>query len=277
MSVNSMSLKAKINNYAKQHKIAPQVVLQNYLFEHFLERIAASDFREHLIIKGGLLISSIVGLDTRSTMDLDTTLRQIRLTSENVERIVKKICTIDIGDDIKFMLKSIEEERKNDRYGGFCVKMSATYGSITASMSIDITTGDIITPTPIEYEYVKMFETDQSIKLLAYNLETILAEKMETILSRNILNTRIRDFYDIYILSTTKDVDFQIFTEALKATAQHRGSWDNIKDPAPIINTLSINSNLKTLWERYCKRFHYAKGIEFEAIIEQIRMVCVNM
>lgn len=144
-------------------------------------------------------------------------------------------------------------------------------------MSIDITTGDIITPTPIEYEYVKMFETDQSIKLLAYNLETILAEKMETILSRNILNTRIRDFYDIYILSTTKDVDFQIFTEAVKATAQHRGSWDNIKDPAPIINTLSINSNLKTLWERYCKRFHYAKGIEFEAIIEQIRMVCVNM
>lgn len=101
-----MSLKAKINNYAKHHKIAPQVVLQNYLFEHFLERIAASEFREHLIIKGGLLISSIVGLDTRSTMDLDTTLRQIRLTSENVERIVKKICTIDIGDDIKFMLKS---------------------------------------------------------------------------------------------------------------------------------------------------------------------------
>ena len=277
MSVNSMSLKAKINNYAKQHKIAPQVVLQNYLFEHFLERIAASDFREHLIIKGGLLISSIVGLDTRSTMDLDTTLRQIRLTSENVERIVKKICAIDIGDDIKFELKSIEEERKNDRYGGFCVKMSATYGSITAAMSIDMTTGDIITPTPVEYDYGKMFETDQSIKLLAYNLETILAEKMETILSRNILNTRIRDFYDIYILSTTKKIDFQIFSEALKATAQHRGSWENINDSASIINTLSINANLKTLWTQYCKKFPYAKGIEFEAIIEQIRRVCVNM
>ena len=144
-------------------------------------------------------------------------------------------------------------------------------------MSIDMTTCDIITPTPIEYEYVKMFETDQSIKLLTYNLKTILAEKMETILSRNILNTRIRDFYDIYILSTTKNIDYQIFTEALKATAQHRGSWDNIKDTAPIISTLSINTNLQTLWRQYCKKFPYAKGIEFEAIIEQIRRVCVNM
>ena len=206
MSASSMSLKAKINNYAKQHRIAPQVVLQNYLFERFLDRVSLSEYRDNLVIKGGLLISSLVGLDTRATMDLDTTLQHIRLTTENAGNIVRRICAIDTGDDITFEVKSIEEERKNDRYGGFCVKMSAIYGSITASLSSDMTTGDVITPMPIEYQYAKMFDGGTSISLWAYNVETILAEKIETILSRNILNTRIRDYYDVYILTTTKTI-----------------------------------------------------------------------
>lgn len=277
MIINSMSLKAKINNYAKQHKIAPQVVLQNYLFEQFLERIAASEFCNKLIIKGGLLISSLVGLDTRSTMDLDTTLCHIRLTPENVETIVRKICAIDIGDDINFSFKSIEEERKNDRYGGFCVKMTANYGSITAAMSIDMTTGDVITPMPIEYNYGKMFESDQYIKLWAYNLETVLAEKMETVLSRSVLNTRIRDYYDIYVLTTTQNIDYETFAKALQATAIHRGSWENIKDSTRIIETIAVNPNLKILWNQYRKKFSYAKDIEFESIIKQIVIVCKSV
>ena len=270
MSATSMSLKAKINNYAKQHKIAPQVVLQNYLFERFLERVALSKYSDNLIIKGGLLISSLVGLDTRSTMDLDTTLQHIRLAPENVKSIVQSICAVDTGDGITFEIKAIEEERKNDRYGGFCVKMVALYGGITASLSIDMTTGDVISPSPIGYNYSKMFDSNSTIRLLAYNIETILAEKTETILFRNILNTRIRDYYDVYILTNTKTVHRELFVNALKATSQHRGTWDVIKAPFAIISKIETDSSLMNLWIRYQRKFPYAKDISFEMIIASL-------
>ncbi|MBO7460970.1 MAG: nucleotidyl transferase AbiEii/AbiGii toxin family protein [Bacteroidales bacterium] len=276
MSASSMSLKAKINNYAKQHRIAPQVVLQNYLFERFLERVSLSEYRDNLVIKGGLLISSLVGLDTRSTMDLDTTLQHIRLTTENAGNIVRHICAIDTGDDITFEEKSIEEERKNDRYGGFCVKMSAIYGSITASLSIDMTTGDVITPMPIEYQYAKMFDSNTSISLWAYNVETILAEKIETILSRNILNTRIRDYYDVYILTTTKTIKKEVLYDALRATSIHRGTWDNIQEIGKIMETIETDSGLRDLWARYQRKFLYAKDITFESLIAALKKLLIS-
>ena len=276
MSASSMSLKAKINNYAKQHRIAPQVVLQNYLFERFLERVSLSEYRDNLVIKGGLLISSLVGLDTRSTMDLDTTLQHIRLTTENAGNIVRRICAIDTGDDITFEVKSIEEERKNDRYGGFCVKMSAIYGSITASLSIDMTTGDVITPMPIEYQYAKMFDSDTSISLWAYNVETILAEKIETILSRNVLNTRIRDYYDVYILTTTKTIQKEVLYDALRATSIHRGTWDNIQEIGKIMETIETDSGLRDLWARYQRKFLYAKDITFESLIAALKKLLIS-
>ena len=276
MSVSSMSLKAKINNYAKQHRIAPQVVLQNYLFERFLERVSLSEYRDNLVIKGGLLISSLVGLDTRSTMDLDTTLQHIRLTTENAGNIVRRICAIDTGDDITFEVKSIEEERKNDRYGGFCIKMSALYGSITASLSIDMTTGDVITPIPIEYQYAKMFDSDTSISLWAYNVETILAEKIETILSRNILNTRIRDYYDVYILTTTKTIQKEVLYVALRATAIYRGTWDNIQEIGKIMEKIEKDSGLRESWVRYQRKFLYAKNITFESLIEALKKLLIS-
>lgn len=276
MSASSMSLKAKINNYAKQHRIAPQVVLQNYLFERFLDRVSLSEYRDNLIIKGGLLISSLVGLDTRSTMDLDTTLQHIRLTTENAGNIVRRICAIDTGDDITFEVKSIEEERKNDRYGGFCVKMSAIYGSITASLSIDMTTGDVITPMPIEYQYAKMFDSDTSISLWAYNEETILAEKIETILSRNVFNTRIRDYYDVYILTTTKNIQKEVLYDALRATSIHRGTWDNIQEIGNIMETIETDSGLRDLWTRYQRKFLYAKDITFESLITALKKLLIS-
>ena len=276
MSASSMSLKAKINNYAKQHRIAPQVVLQNYLFERFLERVSLSEYRDNLVIKGGLLISSLVGLDTRSTMDLDTTLQHIRLTTENAGNIVRRICAIDTGDDITFEVKSIEEERKNDCYGGFCIKMSALYGSITASLSIDMTTGDVITPMPIEYQYAKMFDSDTSISLCAYNVETILAEKIETILSRNVLNTRIRDYYDVYILTTTKTIQKEVLYDALRATSIHRGTWDNIQEIGNIMETIETDSGLRELWVRYQRKFLYAKDITFESLIAALKKLLIS-
>ena len=275
MSSKSMSLKAKINNYAKQNKIAPQVVMQNYMFEHLLERIAVSEYRDKFVIKGGFLISSLVGLDTRSTMDLDTTLQHCKLSEAEVARIVSYICATDLGDEIAFSYKSIEPERENDRYGGFCVKLEARFEGIVTPLSIDITTGDIITPAPVEHNFSSLFHEDKKINLLAYNIETILAEKIETILGRNVLTTRMRDFYDVHILCTTKRIKPRKLTDAIKATAIHRGSWENIQDTESILQRISSNSELIRLWKQYQRKFPYAKGIEFEAIIATLREVVV--
>ncbi len=275
MSSKSMSLKARINNYAKQNKIAPQVVMQNFMFEHLLERISASEYRDKFVIKGGFLISSLVGLDTRSTMDLDTTLRNCKLSEDEVRSIVSYICTIDLHDDITFTYKSIEAERENDRYGGFCVKLEAKFEEIITPLSIDITTGDIITPAPVEHNFQSLFHEDKKINLLAYNIETILAEKIETILCRNVLTTRMRDFYDVHILCTTKRIKTPKLTEAIKATALHRGTWQNIQDTDSIIERISQNSELNRLWKQYQRKYPYAKGIEFEKVVETLRGVVV--
>ena len=204
MSSKAMSLKGRINNYAKSRGIAAQVVLQNYMFERFLDRLSNSGYRDKFVIKGGMLIAAIVGLDTRSTMDLDTTLLNYPLTEKTVEETINEICRIDMKDDVSFQLISIKPIRRDDHYGGFCVRIDAVYDMIVTPLSIDISTGDVITPSAIEYEFSGIFDEKVRIRLWGYNIETVLAEKMETILSRGIFNTRPRDFYDIYILVKTQ-------------------------------------------------------------------------
>ncbi len=204
MSSPSMSLKARINNYAKKHGIAAQVVLQNYMFERFLERLSKSEYKEKFVIKGGLLIATIVGLDIRSTMDLDTTLRNLVFTEEQITQTIQSICSVDLGDEINFTVVSVTPIRKDDRYGGFSVRMDAGYDGIRTPLSIDISTGDVLTPSAVHYEFDGMFDESVHISIWGYNIETVMAEKMETILSRGIFSTRPRDYYDIYILSTTQ-------------------------------------------------------------------------
>ena len=194
MSSKAMSLKGKIKNYAKSKSIAAQVVLQNYMFERFLARLSMSDYREKFVVKGGMLIAAIVGLDTRSTMDLDTTLRNLPLTEEKVMEAVENICKITLGDDVIFEVKSIAPIRKDDRYGGFCVRLDAIYDTIVTPLSIDVSTGDVITPEAVEYEFSGIFDEEIRIKMWGYNIESVMAEKVETILSRGIFNTRPRDF-----------------------------------------------------------------------------------
>lgn len=268
MSSKAMSLKAKIKNYAKSNSIAAQVVLQNYMFERFLERLAKSEYSEKFVIKGGMLIAAIVGLDTRSTMDLDTTLRNLPLSEDGITEAMNHICGIDLTDDVVFEVVSIAPIRKDDRYGGYCVRLNAVFDSIITPLSIDVSTGDIITPSAVPYEFSGIFDDKVRIKLWGYNIETVMAEKVETVLSRGVFNTRPRDYYDIYILGTTQSYDKELFREALEATARHRGSAENIKDTDGIIKVLSDSDELHGMWDKYQKKFFYAKDIAYEQIIK---------
>ena len=273
MSSKAMSLKAKINNYAKSNNIAAQVVLQNYMFERFLARMSKSEYCEKFVIKGGMLIAAIVGLDTRSTMDLDTTLKNLPLTEEKVVEAVKTICNINLLDDVTFEVVSITPIRKDDRYGGFCVRLNAVYDTIVTPLSIDVSTGDVITPSAVQYEFSGIFDDEVCIKLWGYNLETVMAEKVETVLSRGIFNTRPRDYYDIYILGTTQEYNKSLFKEALMATSAHRGSAENISDTDEIIALLAESMELKEMWSKYQRKFAYARDITYEQIIDVLKQL----
>lgn len=268
MSSKAMSLKGKIKNYAKSKSIAAQVILQNYMFERFLARLSMSDYREKFVVKGGMLIAAIVGLDTRSTMDLDTTLRNLPLTEEKIMEAVESVCKISLDDDVIFEVKSISPIRKDDRYGGFCVRLDAIYDTIVTPLSIDVSTGDVITPDAVEYEFYGIFDEEVRIKLWGYNIESVMAEKVETILSRGIFNTRPRDFYDVYILGTTQRYDKKIFLKALEATAIHRGSSEQIVDKTGIIEKLSASEELIQMWEKYRKKFSYASEIQYADVMD---------
>ena len=272
MSSKAMSLKAKIKNYAKSSNIAAQVVLQNYMFERFLARMSESEYSEKFVIKGGMLIAAIVGLDTRSTMDLDTTLKNLPLTEEKVVEAVKNICSIDLGDDVNFETVSIAPIRKDDRYGGFCVRLNAVYDTIVTPLSIDVSTGDVITPSAVQYEFGGIFDDNVRIRLWGYNIETVMAEKVETVLSLGIFNTRPRDYYDIYILGTTQTYDKKLFQEALAATASHRGTQRILRNKT-ILTLISGSEELQDMWAKYQKKFAYAQDITYEQIIKVLEQL----
>lgn len=277
MSSKAMSLKGKIKNYAKSNNIAAQVVLQNYMFERFLARLSMSDYSEKFVVKGGMLIAAIVGLDTRSTMDLDTTLRNLPLTEEKVTDAVNAICDIDMQDDVVFRVKSIEPIRKDDIYGGYCVRLDATYDSIITPLSIDVSTGDVITPAAVKYEFSGIFDEDIRINLWGYNIETVIAEKVETILRRGVFTTRPRDYYDVFILGTTQNYDKNIFREALKATAMHRDSTELISDVEGILKQISESTELKDMWGKYQKKFAYANDISYEDVLVTLKGMLENI
>ena len=271
MSSKAMSLKDRIRNHAKKNHIAAQVVLQNFLFERFLVRLSKSKYKDKFIIKGGMLISAIVGLDTRSTMDLDTTLKNLPLTEEIIRAAIDAISNVTLDDEVEFHIISIELIRKDDQYGGYRVKLNAVYDTINTPLSIDVSTGDVITPGAIQYEFSGLFNENEHITLWGYNIETVLAEKVETILSRGVFNTRPRDYYDIYILATTQNYSQEICDMALSATATHRGSTKIISDWTAIVSRIAGSEVLQEMWMKYQNRFSYAKEIPFTVIIEALK------
>ena len=271
---NAMSLKAKIRNIAKVKNIPAQVILQNYMFERLLVRLAQSEYREKFVLKGGMLVAAIVGLDNRATMDLDTTLKNLPLTPEAIRAALDQICSIPSDDEVSFTIGSISPIREDDIYGGYRVMLDARYDTILAPLSIDVSTGDVITPRAVEFSFNEIFDDSKSFCLWAYNIETVLAEKVETILRRTVFNTRPRDFYDAYILATTQKYDKELFGQALQATAQHRGTVEQIANVPGILQDIAESAALQAMWEKYRRQFAYAKDISFDQIIIVLRDLC---
>jgi len=224
----AMSLKAKIRNIAKQKNIPAQVILQNYMFERLLVRLSASDYKEKFVLKGGMLVAAIVGLDNRATMDLDTTLKNLPLTPKAIRSALETVCGITYDDGVSFEIGTISPIREDDIYGGYRVMLNARFDTMITPLSIDVSTGDAITPHAVQYNFSEIFDDEKSYELWAYNIETVMAEKVETILRRGVFNTCPRDFYDAYILATTQKFDKAVFADALKATAAHRGTAEQI-------------------------------------------------
>ncbi|WP_419573396.1 nucleotidyl transferase AbiEii/AbiGii toxin family protein [Phascolarctobacterium succinatutens] len=267
----AMSLKAKIRNIAKQKNIPAQVILQNYMFERLLVRLSASEYKEKFVLKGGMLVAAIVGLDNRATMDMDTTLKNLPLTPEAIRSALEDICSIAFDDGVVYEIGTISPIRKDDIYGGYRVMLNARFDIMLTPLSIDVSTGDVITPHAVQYNFSEIFDDEKSYELWAYNIETVMAEKVETILRRGIFNTRPRDFYDAYILTTTQKFDITVFEDALKATANHRGTTNQIADVPSILHNIEESPELKTMWDKYRKQFSYAKDITYEQIIDSIK------
>ena len=264
----AMQLKAKIKNLALKNHVPAQAVLQNFMLERLLERVSLSKYKDIVILKGGMLIASMVGISSRTTMDMDATLRGYPLTEKAIQEALSEICAIPLGDEVSLELDHITPIREDDDYGGFRVAIIAKYESINTPLKIDITTGDIITPDAIRYAFQSNFE-NKKIEVWAYNIETILAEKVETILRRSVLNTRPRDYYDVYIIMKTqrRAINKNLFRTALNATAQKRTSLAALKEQDIILQSIQTDTIMRQRWERYCKENYYANGIEFDVVI----------
>ena len=268
---NAMSLKAKIRNIAKQKNIPAQVILQNYMFERLLVRLATSAYKDKFVLKGGMLVAAIVGLDNRATMDLDTTLKNLPLTPDAIRSALEQICAVPSGDTVNFEVGAISPIREDDAYGGYRVALTARFETLAVPLSIDVSTGDAITPHAIPYCFAEIFDEEKSYELWAYNVETVLAEKVETILRRGVFNTRPRDFYDAYILATTQPFDRAVFAEALRATARHRGTTEQITDVPGILHSIWQSPELRDMWNKYQKQFGYAQNITYQQILDVVQ------
>ena len=264
-------LKGAIRNIAKDKNVRSQEVLQMFLFERILDRLAASSYKNNFILKGGLLISSMIGISERTTMDMDTTVRGIDMAEDKIERIVKEVLSIDAEDGIHFTYKRIEPIREDDDYNNFRVYMDAEYGKIKNPMKIDITTGDEITPAAVRYDYPPLFE-ERSIPVMAYTLETILAEKYETVIRRNIGTTRARDFYDLYALFHVRkeQIRVSILKDAVEHTARKRGSLELLFEWKEIIQDIREEKALQKLWTNYVEENFYASKLTFEEVVDVV-------
>ena len=266
--INIESIKGKIRSFAGKKNLKSQEVLQIYFFERFLERLSKSKYKNNFVIKGGFLISSLIGIENRTTMDVDTTIKGIALKEEKIKEIVQEIININVDDGIIFKIKDISYIREEDEYENFRVSLIANVGKTKNPIKLDLTTGDAITPREIEYTYPCIF-SKEDIKIMAYPLETILAEKYETIIRRNITTTRMRDFYELYTLYKLKkdQIDYEILKEAIERTSNKRGSWEIMKDYKEIIEDIKEDSYLRFLWKVYLKENKYIGDLTFDKIV----------
>ena len=273
MIKNKDSLKAKVSNLAKQTNIPNKYIIQNFMFEALLKRISNSIYKDKFIIKGGLLLSSIFGVNLRSTMDLDTTIKGLPLNKSTITKVITEIINIDLKDNITFEIENIKDIREEDLYSGYNVNLKADFDGLKTNLMIDITTGDIITYKEVEFKYNTLFD-NETINIMTYNYETIIAEKFESI-SRNIDNTRMKDYYDLYMFVNLKwnDINKETLRKAIINTSKARETLDYIDNASKYIELISDDSRLKLLWNSYQKIYEYAKDIEFVDTINAIKVI----
>lgn len=272
MALTAEQVKGRIKNLAKQNGADARVLVRLYMMERFLERVSVSQYAGNFVIKGGILVTSMVGIAMRSTMDIDASIRNRDLSEEDARRIVDEVAAINLDDDIRFQINDVSGIMDEMEYPGIRITMDAIMGKMVTPIKIDISTGDIITPRAVEYSYKLMLE-DRSINLWSYNLETILAEKLQTILVRGILNTRMRDFYDIHTILTgySDQIKAATFSQAFHATCEKRGSFQLVNQSNEILKTISEDAAMEDLWTSYRKRYSYAENITYSEAIESIK------
>jgi len=271
---SATKLKDWVKNKSKQSGLEPTIVMRAYMMERFLERVSLSPYKENIILKGGFLISAIVGIGQRTTMDIDTTIKGLPINREQIEKIISEILAIDVGDNVTFEVLSIKNIHDISPYEDFRFSIRAWFSKLRSDMKIDITVGDTIIPSETEYPYTLMFE-NRSIPIMAYHLTTILAEKIETILSRNITTTRARDFYDVYILTTLNadSLSKQDLKHALLAKAEERNSLTAIGNWQHHLHEMKISPELQKLWGNYQREYSYAKNISFDNTLQAIEIL----
>ena len=272
--MNSDKLKSIISKKAQGNSDISQKFYQLFYFERILERISISNYRGQIILKGGLLLTSIIGDDERTTKDMDATLKGIPLTKTNVEKVFDEILNIDIDDGVTFQIISIKDNRKEDEYGGFRLNILSKLDNNKTYITVELTTGDIITPREMKYNYNSIFE-GKKIPIMSYTLETILAEKFQTIVTRGLLNTRLKDFYDIYILINTKmdQLNKNNLIKAIQNTFKRRETNFDIEQFNDIVSDLIEDNNMNNLWNEYVLKNPYAKNINFNDTIKAIKEI----
>lgn len=274
MIKTSRQLKDLIRNMAKGDSGKSQLLIRNYAMERFLERVALSKYKDNFILKGGMLVSAMAGLDNRSTMDMDATVKNLPLDVETARKVVTEIAAIPLEDNVRFEIRDVSSIMEEAAYGGVRLSLDAFLDTMRIPWKIDISTGDVITPAEIVYHYKLMLEP-RTISLWAYPLETVLAEKIETVLARATLNTRLRDYYDIYILQNTgSETDFSTLTAALAATCRKRGSEYVLSEYRRILDQIEADKTMQELWRNFQKKNGYAADIAWETIMLSVRDLC---
>ncbi len=272
MGFTPEQIKGRIKSVAKQNNADARTLMRIYMMERFLERLARSEYRDNFIIKGGILVTAMIGVAHRSTMDIDTSMKNLNLSAEDALQVVNQVKDIDLDDGVSFEVKDVSNIMDEMEYPGIRVTMNANVGRLITPLKIDISTGDVITPRAIEFNYDLLLE-DRSISLWSYNLETILAEKLQTVLARGILNTRMRDFYDIRMLLDTYEdkVNKAVLKDAFAATCKKRGT-DHLEEQAEeIIKIIEADEQLQVLWRAYQKKYSYAAEIDYASVISGVR------
>lgn len=274
MIKNKDSLKAKVSNLASSTNIPNKYLIQSFMFEALLKRISVSKYKDKFIIKGGLLLSSIFGVNLRSTMDLDTTIKGLPLDRTTITKVVNEIISIDLKDNIKLEIENIKDIREEELYSGFNINLKAEFDGLRTNLTIDITTGDVITYKEVQFEYKNLFD-NETVNIMTYNYETIIAEKFEAIISRNIDNTRMKDYYDLYMFVNLKwnDIDKTTLRKAIFNTSKKRDTLNYIEEADKYIELINEDSKLKSLWKNYQNNYAYAKDISFEDTIAAIKVI----